>query len=73
MHSLDPNKREQRSGPPSYSSPAYQDDDVIAFYEKLGFSRHPYEELPQAVKDYFERVGDFPTAQDHEHLFLKAR
>ncbi len=48
-------------------------DDVIAFYEKLGFSQMPYEDLPQAVKDYFERVGDYPTAQDHEHFFLKAR
>ena len=48
-------------------------DDVISFYEKLGFAQVAYEELPQAVKDYFERVGAYPTAPDHEHFFLKAR
>lgn len=47
--------------------------DVIAFYEKLGFAQMPYEELPAAVKDYFERVGDYPTGDDHEHFFLTAR
>ncbi len=48
-------------------------DDVLGFYEKLGFSRVEYTDLPQPVKDYFERVGDYPTAEGHEHLFLKAR
>ncbi len=48
-------------------------DDVIAFYEKFGFEPMPYEELPASVRDYFERVGDYPTSDDHEHFFLKAR
>ena len=48
-------------------------DDVIAFYEKLGFAQTPYEQLPSEVRDYFERVGDHPTSDDHEHFFLKAR
>ena len=48
-------------------------DDVITFYEKLGFSQKPYDELPQSVKDYFQRVGDYPTSQDHQHFFLTAR
>lgn len=48
-------------------------DDVAGFYEKLGFTRSPYEDLPQPVKDYYERVGDYPTEQGHEHIFLTAR
>lgn len=48
-------------------------DDVVGFYEKLGFAKVPYEELPQPVQQYYEKVGDYPTAQDHEHIFLKAR
>lgn len=48
-------------------------DDVLAFYERLGFSQTPYEELPQPVQDYFERVDNHPTAPDHEHFYLKAR
>ena len=48
-------------------------DDVFGFYEKLGFTQLDYDELPQPVKDYFKRVGDYPTAEGHEHLFLKAR
>ncbi len=48
-------------------------DDVLGFYEKLGFSQLTYEDLPQTVKNYFERVGDYPTDEGHEHLFLSAR
>lgn len=48
-------------------------DDVLGFYDKLGFSQVSYEDLPQAVKDYFAKVGDYPTAAGHEHLFLTAR
>ena len=48
-------------------------DDVIAFYEKLGFSQMPFEELPDSVQSYFKRVDDYPTDHDHEHFFLKAR
>ncbi|MDQ4142721.1 MAG: GNAT family N-acetyltransferase [Actinomycetota bacterium] len=48
-------------------------DDVLGFYEKLGFSRLDFEDLPQAVKDYFIRVDDYPTDHGHEHFFLKAR
>lgn len=48
-------------------------DDALGFYEKLGFSRLAYDDLPQPVKDYFERVDDYPTAQGHEHFFLTAR
>jgi N-acetylglutamate synthase-like GNAT family acetyltransferase len=48
-------------------------DNVLGFYDKFGFSLVPYDELPQPVRDYFERVGDYPTDQDHEHFFLKAR
>ena len=48
-------------------------DDVVGFYEKLGFDRTDYDGLPQPVKDYYERVGDYPTEQGHEHIFLTAR
>lgn len=48
-------------------------DDVLGFYDKFGFTQMPYDELPQSVRDYFERVGDYPTDQEHEHFFLKAR
>ena len=48
-------------------------DDVIAFYEKLGFAQTPYEELPAPVKEYFERVESAPDSQEYEHFFLKAR
>ena len=48
-------------------------DDVIAFYEKLGFAQMPFEELPDSVQSYFKRVDDYPTDDDHEHFFLTAR
>ena len=48
-------------------------DDVLAFYEKLGFSQMPFEDLPESVQSYFERVDDHPTSHDHQHFFLKAR
>ncbi len=48
-------------------------DDVVGFYERLGFARADYDDLPQPVKDYYERVGDYPTAEGHEHIFLTAR
>lgn len=48
-------------------------DDVVAFYEKLGFTRADYDDLPDTVKDYYRRVGDYPTDESHEHIFLTAR
>lgn len=48
-------------------------DDVLGFYDKFGFKPMPYEELPDAVKAYFERVVDSEHHAEHEHFFLKAR
>ena len=48
-------------------------DDVIGFYERFGFSERTFDELPESVQDYFKRVGDYPTEDDHEHFFLTAR
>jgi N-acetylglutamate synthase-like GNAT family acetyltransferase len=48
-------------------------DDVIPFYEKLGFALVPLEEAPAPVRAYWEKVGDTPTAPPHVHYFMKAR
>ena len=50
-------------------------DDRIPFYERLGFGLLPggFDDAPGPVQDYWRRVGDYPTAPDHEHFFLRAR
>ena len=47
----------------------------IRFYEHFGFSEVPFEELPAAVRDYFEASGDAPSRvpEGHVHHFLTAR
>ena len=47
--------------------------DALGFYEKLGFSEVPFDDLPAPVKEYMVRAGDHPTDPGHEHFFLKAR
>jgi N-acetylglutamate synthase-like GNAT family acetyltransferase len=48
-------------------------DDVIAFYEKLGFSLIEFEDQPHEVQDYFKAHGDYPTDPGHVHYFMTAR
>lgn len=47
--------------------------EALGFYEKLGFAQVDFASLPDEVAAYFREVGDFPTAADHVHLFLRAR
>ncbi|MGH2819412.1 MAG: hypothetical protein ACRDJ5_02025 [Actinomycetota bacterium] len=48
-------------------------DDVIAFYERLGFAEVPEERLPHAVVAHMIATGDLPNRPDHVHRFLTAR
>jgi N-acetylglutamate synthase-like GNAT family acetyltransferase len=48
-------------------------DDVIPFYEKLGFALVPLAETPAPVRAYWEKIGDIPTAPTHVHYFMMAR
>lgn len=47
----------------------------LRFYNDLGFSEVPFEELPDGVRGYFEDHGDAPgqLPADHVHHFMKAR
>ncbi len=48
-------------------------DDVLDFYAKFGFNEVPFEDMPDPVKDYFKRVGDDVSTEEHRHFFLTAR
>ena len=48
-------------------------DDVIAFYEKFGFTQLAFESEPIEVQEYFKVHGDYPTEPGHEHFFMTAR
>jgi predicted N-acetyltransferase YhbS len=47
----------------------------IAFYERLGFSEAPFEELPASARSFFEADGSAPhqVEEGHAHHFLTAR
>lgn len=47
--------------------------EALEFYRQAGFAEVEFGSLPQPVGDYFRSAGDYPTAPDHVHLFLKAR
>ena len=46
-----------------------------AFYEKFDFSEVPFDELPEAIRNYFEEHGDAPEQleEGHVHHFMTAR
>ncbi len=50
-------------------------EDRIAFYRRLGFDLLPggFHDAPASVQAYWRKVDDYPTAEGHEHFFLKAR
>ena len=48
-------------------------DDRLRFYGHFGFSQIPVEEAPASVRDYWKKIGDWPTEPGHEHFFMKAR
>ncbi len=50
-------------------------EERLAFYRHLGFEDIAYPDAPQSVRDYWQRVGDYPVDDpDHpEHFFMKAR
>ena len=47
----------------------------LAFYERLGFSESPYDELPASARGFFEADEAAPhqTAEGHVHHFMTAR
>ncbi len=47
----------------------------LRFYNDLGYSEVPFEELPDSVRAYFEDHGDAPSqlSPDHVHHFMRAR
>jgi N-acetylglutamate synthase-like GNAT family acetyltransferase len=48
-------------------------EEHIPFYEKFGFSRVAFDELPGPVQQHHRDEGDFPTEEGHEHFFMTAR
>jgi N-acetylglutamate synthase-like GNAT family acetyltransferase len=48
-------------------------DERIRFYGHFGFSEIPIDEAPAAVREYWEKIGDWPTEPGHDHYFMKAR
>ena len=47
----------------------------LAFYERLGFSESPFDELPASARDFFEADEAAPhqTPEGHDHHFMTAR
>jgi N-acetylglutamate synthase-like GNAT family acetyltransferase len=45
----------------------------IPFYEKLGFSDVPFQELPEEVQEHHRAEGEYPTEEGHQHFFMTAR
>lgn len=45
----------------------------LPFYNRLGFSDVPFEELPEPVQKYMRDNDAFPFTPDHVHYFMKAR
>lgn len=47
----------------------------LRFYNDLGFTEMPFEDLPEKIQTYFQDHGDSPDKlpPDHIHHFLKAR
>lgn len=48
-------------------------EEEIPFYEKLGFSTVPFEDLPAEVQQHHRAEGDYPTEDGHAHFFMTAR
>lgn len=48
-------------------------EDVIPFYEKLGFSLVSLDDAPDPVREYWSENGDIPESTDHVHYYLRAR
>ncbi|MBA3431619.1 MAG: GNAT family N-acetyltransferase [Actinobacteria bacterium] len=48
-------------------------EEAEGFYEKLGFGRVDFEDLPAPVLSYLVKVGDHPTPPGHVHIYMKAR
>jgi N-acetylglutamate synthase-like GNAT family acetyltransferase len=49
-------------------------EERLPFYDRLGFSQTPKEELPEPVAAYLDRVGDLnPEDPNHIHFFVTAR
>ncbi len=45
----------------------------MRFYSHFGFEEISIDDTPEAVRDYWEEIGDWPTEPGHEHFFMKAR
>jgi N-acetylglutamate synthase-like GNAT family acetyltransferase len=45
----------------------------LPFYNRLGFSDVPFEELPEPVQKFMRDNDAFPFTPDHVHYFMKAR
>jgi GNAT superfamily N-acetyltransferase len=45
----------------------------LPFYNRLGFSDVPFEQLPEPVQKYMRDNDAFPFTADHVHYFMKAR
>jgi predicted N-acetyltransferase YhbS len=48
-------------------------EELIAFYERFGFTLIPDSDLPEQVVDYLKSVDDYPAPEGHVHYFMKAR
>lgn len=48
-------------------------DDRMRFYSHFGFSEIPIDEAPDSVREYWEKIGDWPTEPGHDHYFMRAR
>jgi GNAT superfamily N-acetyltransferase len=48
-------------------------DDRLRFYGHFGFEQIPVEAAPESVRANWEKTGDHPTEEGHEHFFMRAR
>lgn len=48
-------------------------DNRMRFYGHFGFEEISIDDAPEAVRAYWEEIGDWPTEPGHDHFFMKAR
>jgi GNAT superfamily N-acetyltransferase len=48
-------------------------DDVLAYYERFGFSVLSFDDLPNEAQSFMEQQGQWPDSPEHRHYFMRAR
>jgi GNAT superfamily N-acetyltransferase len=47
--------------------------DAVSLYERAGFRRVSFDDLPSSVVSYYESIGDLPVSNPADHVYMRAR